>query len=180
MPVLGPHVADTLYHGSPCTGFVHTRFNMTRRSGRAFVFNLTYVAQMGAVQEVLPAWMFNTSLLGDDVLSRPDSPFRLVAYNSFLHDVTTLNSTLDYRRVACMHLLPVIRQHVQNAQQVTFFGPWAAREDIKPRWLINRSDNVRGMAFEEEASRWVVLQEEYSQWVVLSHHVAHLMSYSHR
>ncbi|CAI5947646.1 unnamed protein product [Closterium sp. NIES-64] len=81
------------------------RFNITR-DGRAFEFNLTYVAQMGAVQEVLPAWMFNTSLLGDDVLSRPDTPFRLVAFGASLHDLTTLNSTLDYRRTATVHPLP--------------------------------------------------------------------------
>ncbi|CAI5944148.1 unnamed protein product, partial [Closterium sp. NIES-64] len=141
----------TFYYGSLYDGFVRTRFNITR-DGRAFEFNLTYVAQMGAVQEVLPAWMFNTSLLGDDVLSRPDTPFRLVAFGASLHDLTTLNSTLDYRRTATSHLLPSLRRRLQDARQVTFFGPWAAREDIKPRWVINKSNNVRGIAFEEEAS----------------------------
>ncbi|CAI5982669.1 unnamed protein product [Closterium sp. NIES-65] len=324
-------------------GEAGTRFNITR-DGRAFEFNLTYVAQMGAVQEVLPAWMFNTSLLGDDVLSRPDTPFRLVAFGASLHDLTTLNSTLDYRRTATVHplpashlllsrvcvraarrlflslpshvlcavrpmilslpshvlcavrpmilslpshvlcavrpmilslpshvlcavrpmilslpshvlcavrpmilslpshvlcavrpmilslpshvlcavrpmilslpshvlcavrpmilslpshvlcavrpmilslpshvlcavrpmilslpshvlsshLLPSLRRRLQDARQVTFFGPWAAREDIKPRWVINKSNNVRGIAFEEEASRSVALQGKFS------------------
>ncbi|CAI5490415.1 unnamed protein product, partial [Closterium sp. Naga37s-1] len=141
----------TFYYGSLYDGFVRTRFNVTS-SGRTFVFNLTYVAQMGAIQEVLPAWMFNTSLLGDDVLSRPDTPFRLVAYSSFLHDLPSLNSTQDYRRTATLRLLPSMQRHLQVAQQITFFGPWAAREDTKPRWLIFRSNNLRGMAFEKEAS----------------------------
>ncbi|CAI5513585.1 unnamed protein product [Closterium sp. Naga37s-1] len=158
MRVRGTDYANTFYYGSLYDGFVRTRFNMTRRSGRAFEFNLTYVAQMGAVQEVLPAWMFNTSLLGDDVLSRPDTPFRLVAFGASLHDLTTLNSTLDYRRTATSHLLPSLRRRLQDARQVTFFGPWAAREDIKPRWVINKSNNVRGIAFEEEASRLLPLQ----------------------
>ncbi|CAI5487440.1 unnamed protein product [Closterium sp. Naga37s-1] len=145
-------------------------FNVTR-NGRAFVFNLTYVAQMGAVQEVLPAWMFKASLLGGEVLSRPDTPFQLVAFGASLHDLTSLNSTLDYRKAAtsvpccgphvpllglsASHLLPSMHRRLQDVRRVTFFGPWAAREDIKPRWVINRSNNVRGMAFEEEASRWV-------------------------
>ncbi|CAI5490326.1 unnamed protein product [Closterium sp. Naga37s-1] len=141
-------------------------FNLTR-NGRAFVFNLTYVAHMGSMHEVLPAWMFNTSLLGGAVLSRQDTPFQLVAYSSFLHDLPSMNSPLDYRRVACMHLLPSMRQHMQDARRVTVFGPWAAREYRKPFFLLFKSDNVRGMAFEKEASRWVALQEEFSRWVAL-------------
>ncbi|CAI7874865.1 unnamed protein product [Closterium sp. NIES-54] len=102
--------------------------------------------------------MFNASLLGDHVLSRPHTPFRLVAFGVSLHDLTSLNSTLDYRRTATLHLLPSLRRRLQDARQVTFFGPWAAREDIKPRWVINKSNNVRGIAFEEEASRLLPLQ----------------------
>ncbi|CAI7809262.1 unnamed protein product [Closterium sp. NIES-54] len=97
--------------------------------------------------------MFNASLLGDHVLSRPHTPFQLVAYGASLHDLTLLNSTLDYRRTTTLRLLPSMQRHLQVARRVTFFGPWAAREDTKPRWLIFRSNNVRGMAFEKEASR---------------------------
>ncbi|CAI7893650.1 unnamed protein product, partial [Closterium sp. NIES-53] len=153
----GPGVADTSFYGSIYNGFVCMRWNY-KRDGRTFVFNLTYVTHMGAVKEVMPAWMFNTSLLGGDALSHPDTRFQLVAYSSFLHDLPYLNSTQDYSTAASSNLLPNIRQHVQDAQGVTVFGPWAAREDIKPRWVINRSNNVRGMAFEKEASRLLPLQ----------------------
>ncbi|CAI5520449.1 unnamed protein product [Closterium sp. Naga37s-1] len=139
------------------------RFHVTR-NGRDFVFNLTYVAHMGLMHEVLPAWMFNTSLLGAAVLSRPDTPFQLVAYSSFLHDLISMNSPHDYRS---SHLLPSMCQHVQDARRVTFFGPWAVGEDRKPCFMLFKSDNVRGMAFEKEASRWVALQKEYSRWVAL-------------
>ncbi|CAI5467275.1 unnamed protein product, partial [Closterium sp. Yama58-4] len=160
-------MGDTIFYGSLYNGFIHVRLNVTR-GGRSYVFSMTYVTQVGASRDVMPAWMFNTSLLGEEVLSRPDSPFQLVAYSSFLHDLTTLNSTLDYRRAATSHLLPSMRHHLQGARRrVTVFGPWAAREDIKPRWVINRSNNVRGIAFEEEASR-LLPQEGFERFMPMT------------
>ncbi|CAI5462820.1 unnamed protein product [Closterium sp. Yama58-4] len=149
-PVLFPPPVFTFYGGLH-NGFTRQQFNVSMR-GRTYLFNLTYASHMGAVHEVLPGWMYNTSLTGGEVVSRPDTPFRLAAYGSSLHDLITLDTAQDYARVARSHLLPSLRRLVQDPRQVTVFGPWAAREDSKPRWMLFKSDNVRGLAFEQEAA----------------------------
>ncbi|GJP54153.1 hypothetical protein CLOM_g13256 [Closterium sp. NIES-68] len=154
-PVRLPLPVDTFY-GSLYNGFTHKKFNFTK-DGRACVFNLTYVSHMGSSWEFLPAWMFNASLTGGEVVRQDGRPFGLVAFGSTLHDLITLNSTRDYRSVACSQLLPAIRRHF-GPSRVTLFGPWAAREDTKPVWLRYKSNNVRGMAFEEQAARLLPLQ----------------------
>ncbi|GJP54168.1 hypothetical protein CLOM_g13268 [Closterium sp. NIES-68] len=150
-PVLFPPPTFTFYGGLH-NGFTRQRFNVSMR-GRTYSFNLTYATHMGSCREFLPAWMFNTSLTGGEAVSRDDQPFGLVAYGSFLHDLITLDTTHNYARVARSQLLPAMRRHFREPSKVTFFGPWAAREDTKPRWLLYKSDNVRGMTFEEEAAR---------------------------
>ncbi|CAI5515279.1 unnamed protein product [Closterium sp. Naga37s-1] len=152
-PVPFPPPRFTFYGGLH-NGFTRQQFNVSMR-GRTYLFNLTYASHMGAKHEVLPGWMYNTSLTGGEVVSRPDTPFRLAAYGSSLHDLITLDTAQDYARVARSHLLPSLRRLLQDPRRVTAFGPWAAREDSKPRWMLFKSDNVRGLAFEQEAARWV-------------------------
>ncbi|CAI5487582.1 unnamed protein product [Closterium sp. Naga37s-1] len=150
-PVPFPPPLFTFYGGLH-NGFTRQQFNVSMR-GRTYLFNLTYASHMGAEHEVLPAWMYNTSLTGGEVVSRPDTPFRLAAYSSSLHDLITLDTAQDYARVARSHLLPSLRRLLQDPRRVTVFGPWAAREDSKPPGLLFKSDNVRGLAFEQEAAR---------------------------
>ncbi|CAI5953757.1 unnamed protein product [Closterium sp. NIES-64] len=156
-PVPFPPPRFTFYGGLH-NGFTRQQFNVSMR-GRTYLFNLTYASHMGAKHEVLPGWMYNTSLTGGEVVSRPDTPFRLAAYGSSLHDLITLDTAQDYARVARewnhlgSHLLPSLRRLLQDPRRVTAFGPWAAREDSKPRWMLFKSDNVRGLAFEQEAAR---------------------------
>ncbi|CAI6008491.1 unnamed protein product [Closterium sp. NIES-65] len=164
-PVPFPPPRFTFYGGLH-NGFTRQQFNVSMR-GRTYLFNLTYASHMGAKHEVLPGWMYNTSLTGGEVVSRPDTPFRLAAYGSSLHDLITLDTAQDYARVARSHLLPSLRRLLQDPRRVTAFGPWAAREDSKPRWMLFKSDNVRGLAFEQEAAR-VLPREGFGNFIPLT------------
>ncbi|CAI7893553.1 unnamed protein product [Closterium sp. NIES-53] len=164
-PVPFPPPLFTFYGGLH-NGFTRQQFNVSMR-GRTYLFNLTYASHMGAEHEVLPAWMYNTSLTGGEVVSRPDTPFRLAAYGSSLHDLITLDTAQDYARVARSHLLPSLQRLLQDPRRVTVFGPWAAREDSKPPGLLFKSDNVRGLAFEQEAAR-VLPSEGFGNFIPLT------------
>lgn len=114
--------------------------------------SLTYVSFFIPSNPLFTRWMLDGSLT-DGVTARR-APFDLVLEAAALHSVSHFDSSLEYASALNQKYIPRLKELCPQPRCThVSFGPWVGHEARKPKNYVQGSNNVRQLAFEEEAYR---------------------------